>query len=127
MRKKSLLYGLSICLFFFCNSSIAQSQEQQAQQLVKRHIASNKAKQTMPGYRVQLFFGANRSKAYEVRTDFVKVFSTTPAYVVYHQPNFKVRVGDFKTRLEAVRFLKEAHQLFDNAFIVRDEIKIPGL
>lgn len=127
MRFVSVLLLLILTLFLSANSVLAQSQDSLVQLLVKKHIMLNKAKQTLPGYRVQLFFGSDRNKSYEVRSDFIKVFSTTPAYIVYHQPNFKVRVGDFRTKLEAMRFLKEVQPLFETAFIVKDEIKLPAL
>lgn len=123
------LYSIALffCLVFLLQSKTAftQSQDSLVQLLVKKHVMLNKAKQTLPGYRVQLFFGSDRNKAYEIRSEFMKVFSTTPSYIVYHQPNFKVRVGDFRTKLEAMRFLKEAQPLFETAFIVKDDVKLP--
>ena len=93
--------------------------------LVNRHIAINQAKRTMPGYRVQIYFGPNRTKANEVKTDFLQLFPNTGAYLVYQQPNFKIRVGDYRSRLEALKFLKEIQSLYSAAFIVKDEVKLP--
>jgi hypothetical protein len=45
--------------------------------------------------------------------------------MTYQQPNFKIRVGDFKTRLEALKFLKEVQGLYSTAFIVKDDVKLP--
>lgn len=118
-----VFFSLWIC----CVNLKAQPQDSLVQQLVKKHIAINKTKQTIPGYRVQLFFGSNRNKAYEIRSEFLRVFSTTPSYIVYHAPNFKVRVGDFRTKLQAMKHLKEVQPFFESAFIVKDEVKIPEL
>lgn len=112
-------------LFVITYSALAQSQDSLANALVKKHILINKKKQTIAGYRVQLFFGSNRTKAYDIRSDFLRIYSQTGAYVIYQQPNFKVRVGDFRTRLEAMKFLKEVQPLFETAFIVKDEVKLP--
>jgi hypothetical protein len=38
-----------------------------------------------------------------------------------------VRVGDFKTRLEATGFLSKMQSQFEQAFIVPDEVKLPEL
>jgi hypothetical protein len=38
-----------------------------------------------------------------------------------------VRAGDFRTRLEATRFLKSLGDRFRPAFIVPDEVKLPDL
>ena len=102
-----------------------KSQDSLIHQLVNRHVAINQAKRSSPGYRIQIYFGQNRTKANEVKTDFLQLFPNTGAYLVYQQPNFKIRVGDYRTRLEALKFLKEIQQLYAAAFIVKDEVKLP--
>ncbi len=104
-----------------------KSQDSLVKVLMNRHIAINQAKKTMSGYRVQIFFGPQRVKATEVKTDFLQIYPNIGAYLVYQQPNFKIRVGDFKTRLEAMKFLKELQPLYSTAFLVKDEVKLPEL
>ena len=115
-------------LFLFCIGAFTcQAQykdDSLAHELVKKHILLNASKQTVPGYRIQLFFGGQREKAYEIRSEYLKEFPQTGAYVMYQQPNFKVRVGDCRTRLEALKLLKEIQPVFNAAFIVKDEVKI---
>ena len=79
----------------------------------------------MPGYRVQIFYGSQRTKATEIRTEVLKKFPDIPAYIIYQQPNFKVRMGDFKTRLEAMKLLDAIRHEYAQAFIVKDEVKLP--
>ena len=93
--------------------------------LVNRHIAINQAKRSMPGYRVQIYFGSDRAMANEIKSDFLHLFPDAGVYLVYQQPNFKIRVGDYKTRLEAMKFLKEIQSLHPAAFIVKDDVKLP--
>lgn len=130
MKNGGLIYILVfICSFCFSNRSNAQyslrAQDSLVKVLMNRQIAINQAKRTMPGYRVQIFFGPQRVKANEVKSDFLNLYPNTGAYLVYHQPNFKIRVGDFKTRLEAMKFLKELQPLYSTAFLVKDEVKLP--
>ena len=99
--------------------------EDLANQLVERHKRIGLLKQTTPGYRIQLYFGSERTKAAEIKTDFSNNFSNTPAYLIYQQPNFKIRVGDFKTRMEAFAFLESIKEFYTTSFIVPDEIKLP--
>ena len=75
--------------------------------LTQRHKKVNASKMTMPGYRIQIYFGNERINAQEIKSSFLQNHPKIAAYMVYHQPNFKVRVGDFRTRLEAVGFLKK--------------------
>jgi sporulation related protein len=118
---------LLLLINFFCfASSFAQSNDDSLTNLlVKRHIAINSSKMTMPGYRVQIFYGNQRTKATEIRTEVLKKFPDTPAYIIYQQPNFKVRMGDFKTRLEAMSLLEAVRHEYAQAFIVKDEVKLP--
>jgi len=102
-----------------------KTQDSLVKVLMSRHIAINQAKRTMPGYRVQIYFGPQRLKATEVKTDFLHIYPNVGSYLVYHQPNFKIRVGDFKTRLEAMKFLKELQPLYSTAFLVKDDVKLP--
>lgn len=98
-----------------------------ARKLVERHKLVSAARMTMSGYRIQVYFGNDRNKAQELRSEFLQFFPEIPAYLIYQQPNFKVRVGDFRTRLEAAGALKKINLHYSNAFIVPDEVKLPDL
>ena len=98
-----------------------------ANRLVEKHKKINVLRRTMPGYRVQIYFGDQRQEAIDLKTSFQAANPGIPAYVVYQQPHFKVRVGDFKTRLEATGFLSRMQGILDQAFIVPDEVKLPDL
>ena len=87
----------------------------------------NSSKQSMPGYRIQIYFGPQRPKANELRARFNARFPELNAIVSYHQPNFKVRAGDFRTRMEAQSKLEIIEKEFPGAFVVPDEIKLPPL
>ena len=96
-------------------------------ELVNRHVAFNVEKETINGYRVQIHFGGERKKAEKIRTEFLQHYPEVSAYELYQQPNFKVRVGDFRTRLEAQKILKQLAGEFPSAFIVTDDINLPKL
>lgn len=50
-------------------------------------------------------------------------FPELSSYVEYEQPYYKLRLGDFKTRLEATYYLQQVITLYPGAFIVKDKIK----
>ncbi len=93
--------------------------------LIKRHIALCQAKKTIPGYRIQLYFGPDRNEAMKVKEDFEKTNKELTAHLSYQQPNFKIRVGDYTSRLEALRSLKDIHYIFSSAFLVKDDVNLP--
>lgn len=82
------------------------------------------------GYRVQIFFdsGNNSStRARGVKEAFESKFKDIPAYISWKAPNFRVRVGDFRTRLEADGFLSKIIRYYPNAWVIKDEIKFPPI
>ena len=78
------------------------------------------------GYRVQIFFG-DRSKAQEMRGEFIRKYPDTKAYISYLAPNFRLRVGDFRTRLECEKFKHQIDAQFPGSYIVKDKIELPSL
>lgn len=93
-------------------------------QMVERHVELNNRVKTIPGYRVQIasFSGLNaKTSAFNLRDQFMTDYPLTQAYIVFDEPNFKVKVGDFRTRLEAYAFLQEIKDVY-KGYIIRDNI-----
>lgn len=82
---------------------------------------------SLQGYRIQLFADSDRKGAQDIRTKFLQLFPDIDAYLTYQQPYFKVRIGDFRTRIEAYALYKEMLQHFDKVLIVPDKINLPKL
>jgi len=95
--------------------------------LQSKYIELNKLKQSSAGFRIQIHFGNEREKAKEIKTKFLQTFTDIPAYDSYQSPNFRVRVGDFRSKLEASKYLKQISAAFPSSFIVTDNIKYPKL
>lgn len=83
-------------------------------------------KHPIKGYRVQIYLG-ERSEAEEVRRAFLIKHVDLPAYLSYLAPNFRVRVGDLRSRLEAEKLRQEIIGEFPGSYIVPDEIEMPRL
>ena len=98
-------------------------QDIKVQELLVKHIEIN-SKAIKKGYRVKIHFGSDKNKAKEIKLNFITKFPDVAAYEKYDQPNFNIRVGDFRTKLEAYKFLKELQPEFPSAFLVQDEIEI---
>ncbi len=88
------------------------------------HIDKNKNSDIGQGYRVQIANSSNREDVFTKKAEVYKYFSEFKGYIVYDQPYYKLRIGDFQTRLEARKYLDEIIVVFPTAFIVSDEIKI---
>ncbi len=100
------------------------------EQLVQKHILINEIREGIPGYRIQIFFdsGTNsKLKAQVVCDDFRTKYPDIIPYLTFMSPNYKVRVGDFRTRLDAVRSLQHLLLDYPNAYVVTDLIKLPTI
>jgi cell division septation protein DedD len=77
---------------------------------------------TVSGYRVQVYSGNNRAQAIQIRTEVLEKYTDYAAYLIYKQPTFRVRVGDFRSRAAAQELLRELKPLYPVSFIVPDEV-----
>ncbi len=71
-------------------------------------------------YKIQLYYG-NLNKANEIVRASKEAFPQWDSSIKWETPNYKVWMGNYRTRLEADRALKEAHAKFPNAFIFKPE------
>jgi hypothetical protein len=81
----------------------------------------------LPGYRVQLFFDADRKKIDDARSKFIAAFPKVDSYVIYNAPNYFLKVGDFRTSLEAERVKETLVKDFPTSFIVKELINLPRI
>lgn len=91
-------------------------------------IMENPDTKLIPGYRIQIFFdsGLNSSdRARQAKDDFLFLFPDIPAYVSWKAPNYRVRVGDYKSRLDAEKDLQLIIINYPNAWVIKDEINFP--
>lgn len=79
------------------------------------------------GYRVQIFYGLDRRETFSEQARFKALYPRLNTYITYKEPNYYLRVGDFRTRLEAQNFLNELKPNFPTLFIYREKINAPNL
>ncbi len=81
----------------------------------------NKRYDGIKGYRIQLYSG-DRKTANEFKADFLNAHEDIGAYIVYEQPYFKTRVGNFRTKIDAERALQKIAKEYPGSFILADFI-----
>lgn len=79
------------------------------------------------GYRVQIFYGLDRRETFSEQARFKTLYPRIQSYITYKEPNYYLRVGDFRTRLEAQNLLNELKPNFPTLFIFREKINAPSL
>ena len=120
-------YGQKMLTTYHKDSTLVLTRDARVDELMARQKDSNTLRQSMNGYRVQIYFGSVRQKASEVKLDFTGKHPEIMAYLTYSAPNFKVRVGDFSTRLQAQKLFKSIEGQYPTCFIVPDEVRLPAM
>ncbi len=108
------------------NISIVQSSN--IKKIVNTHVEGVALRKGIPGYRIQIYSGSSRSArsgALQLISSFRNDFKNVEPHLVYNEPNFKVRVGDFRTKSEALKFMEKLIKTHNSAFIVKDYIDFP--
>jgi hypothetical protein len=86
--------------------------------------------QQLEGFRIQIFMESGNDAV--VRADqainrFKEAFPAHKTYLTFGQPYYRVRIGDFRTRLEAEGQLNIITRFFPQAFIIKDIVEPPLL
>ncbi len=97
--------------------------EEKVGELLDRHIKLNKKRKGILGWRLQIHSDTDREKAKKIRISFMLKFPEIPAYLDHKEPYFKVTVGDFYTRLEALKVQNEIRRRY-TSYIVPSNINI---
>ena len=103
-------------------------QDPRIDQLVSKHIKVNQELVTMDGFRIQLFSDSgnnSKTRAQALQEELMVKYPETGVYLTFKSPNYKIRLGDFRTKLDAQRILNQIAVDYPNAFIVSDQINLP--
>lgn len=79
---------------------------------------------TTSGFRVQVLSSLDRQVTYSEQTKFKSRYPKINTYISYTQPNYRLRVGDFRTRLEAEKFMDELRSYYTSLFIFSEMITL---
>ena len=104
------------------------NQDPRLDKILSWHIGNNKTNNSIDGFRVEIFFSSDvdaKQKALRKKVEFLSIYPENTVHVLYVSPNFRVRVGDFRTKNEALKLYKEIKTTYPVAFIVADEIDFP--
>jgi hypothetical protein len=104
---------LQVLIFVLGISSPVFSQEIQINedpkvtQLLKAWVNENRSDPQIAGWRVQIMASTDRQEVEQGRTRFRTVYPDVSANSVQEKPYYKLRVGAFRTKQEALAFISE--------------------
>lgn len=106
------------------NSIIEINYDEGIKELIEKFQKINMLNNGIKGYTVQIYLGDNRADAQSIKYNFMKTFPNIKS-VQYERvtPNWKVKVGRFRTKIEAEKLKNKIKNKFPNCFI--SEIIVP--
>ena len=109
------------------NGRITSINERGINVLVKKYENILKAKNGVEGWRVQLMFKAKKEEITQLKIAFIKLYPEIPAYLEYNTPYYRVRVGNCRTKLEAIKIKDLISKSFPGAYLVPEIINFSQL
>ena len=109
------------------NADVVLHQTDSIYAVMNAHMNNNSGR-TLSGYRIRIFFDNKQSArvaSEEALKKFESLFHDVVAYRSYANPYFKVTVGDFRTKSEAMSYLERIRREFPSAFVVKENIAFP--
>jgi hypothetical protein len=111
-------------------SGVVVLKDPRIDQLVRKQIEINEvttreSRRFVPGFRIQVINSTDRSKVFAAKAKVYDQFPDWKPYLLYQSPNYKLRVGNFKTQEEAQDALKQLSRLFPTGlYIIPDVIEL---
>lgn len=123
---KTIVKSSFIALLFLLTAPALQAQQGTVtvdqDKNIDKLLEFKKDLATVNAFTIQIFSGSSRSArsdAQAIKTQVTTLFPDWANFIEYEQPNYKIRVGNFRTRLEADRALITVKKSYANAFILQ--------
>ena len=121
----STLLGRSILSVLGSGVTVNQSR---AMRSAFDNYVSNNASKKLTGYRIRVYFenGQNaRNRSEAVARSISGAYPGIGVYRTFESPNFKVCVGDFRTKDEALKVYHSLKGAYPTAIILKETINYP--
>lgn len=122
-QKHNLLCFFILCLFFNqkMNGQEVKSnliQDPKIEQLLKEKRKINVGLVSNDTYKIQIFYG-NSDESKKKLQEFKREFKDLDGTIVYTNPNYKVWIGNFESRIEVEKALIEIKKKYPLALIIK--------
>ena len=121
----STLAGRDILSVMGPGAQIEQSSA--IRQALQNYTLAN-AEKPITGYRIRVFYDNGpqaRAKSESIEQALKKQFPGTGVYRSFESPNYKVSIGDFRSKDEALRIFNALKASYPTAFIIKESINYP--
>jgi len=122
VQKKIVLSFLFVCLSTcYINAQDQKSnlsQDPKFKQLLNEKRKINTSLTVNDSYKIQIYSGGSEN-AKKTLAEFKQEFKDLDATIVFNTPNYKVWVGNFRTRIEAERNLADIKDRYKNVLLIK--------
>ncbi|HQB76845.1 MAG TPA: SPOR domain-containing protein [Tenuifilaceae bacterium] len=105
-------------------------QDERLAKMLDFHLLQNAKRPGLQGFRIRIFFDLgqkSRQASQEAMELFMEKYPDIAVYRTFDSPYYKVSVGDFRSRDNALRLYNQLKQEYPKAFIVPEWINFPRL
>lgn len=86
---------------------------------------SSKSQKQILGYRVQICFDSDKILVDQMRAKFISQYPKIDTYITFDAPNFNLKVGDFRTQIEAEKLKEKIIADYSITIIHKELINLP--
>lgn len=128
--KYKLLISLAVITLWHIQSS-AQTDEGKVRietsaridEMLAQKKEFNKSLESYDGYKIQIYYGSEK-ECYEVKEEFSSLFPDINTSIIFSTPQWKLQVGNYRTRLEADHAMVNIKKEYPAAIVLATEIEI---
>jgi hypothetical protein len=124
---KLILIILILIPFSIYSQNINIKYESGIDSLILKNNTIQQKKDGVLGWRIQLKFKSTKEEINKTRAEFMKLYPETPTYLTYESPYYRICVGNFRTKNEALKLNNFIRRNFVEAYPVKKIIKISEL
>lgn len=112
------------------SNSIVVNKDPRIDLLIRKQAEINEettrdSRRNIPGYRIQVINSSDRNSVFAAKTKVYQQFPELKLYLMYQAPNYKLKVGNFRTQEEAEDYSKQLSRLFPSGvYVIRDTIEV---
>ena len=126
MRILAVLKIIYALIMVYISTSKLNAQEQNStlnqdpkfEQLLSEKRKINPSLILNDSYKIQIFNGSSEN-AKKTLSEFKQEFATIEGTIIFNTPNYKVWVGNFRTRIEAERNLTAIKERYKNVLLIK--------
>ncbi|HQZ23813.1 MAG TPA: SPOR domain-containing protein [Flavobacterium sp.] len=113
-----LFIGLSTYYVNAQDQNVTVNQDPKFEQLLNEKRKINASLTVNDSYKIQIYTGSSEI-AKKTLNEFRQEFTAIDATIIFNTPNYKVWVGNFKTRIEAEKTLSEINNRYKNVLLIK--------